>query len=191
MEDKQAKKLTKKQEVFISGYLLCLNATEAARRAGYTDNDSLHKNAYKLRHNTTISEEINERLKLRQLSDEEALALQGDIARGDIGALADDNGYFDFKKAKAAGLTRLVKKFKQEVTTVLAKSEDGEDREIVKTEIELYPADVAQERILKVAGRFVNKVDVTSKGEKIGDDAEFRAAILGKLASIAESKKAG
>lgn len=154
MTEGQAKKLTKKQEVFISEYLLCLNATEAARRAGYTDNESLHKNAYKLRHNTTIAEEINERLKLRQLSDEEALALQGDIARGDIGALADDNGTFDFKRAKRLGLTRLVKKFDQEVTTILAKKEDGEDKEIIRTKIELYPADVAQERILKVAGRF-------------------------------------
>jgi hypothetical protein len=34
-------------------------------------------------------------------------------------------------------------------------------------EIELYPADVAQERILKMHGKFKDTVDITSGGEKI------------------------
>ena len=101
------------------------------------------------------------------MSADEALKLQADIGRGDIGELADENGFFDFGKAKEAGLTKLIKKFKQKTTTFLAKGESGEDREVHEIEVELYPADAAQERALKIHGKLVNKVDITSKGDKV------------------------
>lgn len=165
MEDKQAKKLTKAQEVFIDEYLLCLNATEAYSRAyPKATRESAGRAGHRLLKNVEISAEIDRRQAEYHMSVNEALRLQADIGRGDMGALADDNGFFDFKRAKRMGLTRLVKKFDQEVTTVLAKTEDGEDKEIIRTKIELYPANTAHELILKAHGTFKDQIDITSAG---------------------------
>jgi phage terminase small subunit len=185
-ESKQAKKLTKAQEVFIDEYLVCLNATEAYSRAyPKAKRESAGAAGHRLLRNVEISAEIDRRQAEYHMTINEALRLQADIGRGDMGALADENGFFDFKRAKRMGLTRLVKKFDQEVTTILAKKEDGEDREIIRTKVELYPADIAQERILKIHGKFKDSVDITSGGQpltpKMSD--EERMENMKKLAS--------
>lgn len=174
-EDKKAKKLKAAWQVFIGEYLISLNATDAYSKAyPKASRDSARANGHKLLANADIKAEIDRRQAEFHMTVNEALRLQADIGRGDMGALADENGFFDFKRAKRLGLTRLVKKFDQEVTTVLAKSEDGEDKEIIRTKVELYPADAAQERILKVAGKFKDQVDITSAGQpltpKMSDD---------------------
>lgn len=60
-------KLTLKQKAFADYYLELGNASEAARRAGYSQNYT-NTNANKLLHTTTIREYIDERLK--QIEDE-------------------------------------------------------------------------------------------------------------------------
>ncbi|MCH5345333.1 MAG: terminase small subunit [Acetatifactor sp.] len=55
-------RLTLKQKAFADEYLKCGNATEAARRAGYSEK-YLNTNATKLLQNTTISQYLSERQK--------------------------------------------------------------------------------------------------------------------------------
>jgi hypothetical protein len=68
---------------------------------------------------------------------------------------------------KANPKTKLIKKIRQKVTTYLAKNESGEDREVVETEIELYPADNALGLLAKYHGLLIDRTDITTQGEKI------------------------
>lgn len=109
-------------------------------------------------------------MSLVQMSADEALQLNADIARGDIGQVMDVSSVgfnLDMEKAQKLGLTKLIKRVKQKTTTYIAKKESEEDREVTDLEIELYPADAAIERVLKVHGRLTQKIDLTSGGEKI------------------------
>jgi hypothetical protein len=63
--------------------------------------------------------------------------------------------------------TKLIKKLKQKVTTIIGKSEDGEDREIIETEIELYDAQAAKVHLGKHLKLFTDQVDITSGGRRI------------------------
>lgn len=161
MEDKQAKKLTKAQEVFIDEYLVLLNATEAYCRAyPKAKRTSAGANGHELLKITEIRAEIERRFAERHMSSNEALALQADIARGHIGAFLTPLGQIDVDKAREAE-GRIVKKIKQRTITKIGKGAKDDDTEIHETEIELYPADVAQERILRIAGKI--PTDLTIK----------------------------
>ena len=152
----ELKPLSKRKKKFVLEYVDCFNATEAARRAGYKDNDLLHTNANKLLQDTTIKAEIDAHLMEIQMSADEALKRQAEIGRGDISDFMDISSIgfrLDLAKAKEEGRMHLIKKVKQKVTTFIAKKPNEEDREIVETEIELYPADAAHERILKIHGK--------------------------------------
>jgi phage terminase small subunit len=150
MTDK--KTLTKKQELFVDAYLRYFNATEAARRAGYKNNDLLHTNANKLLQNTTVKEAIDIRLEAVKMGADEVLKRLADIARGDIADFLDITSMgssVDMAAAQAAGKTNLIRKIKQKTTTYLAKGVSGEDREVHETELELYSAKEALELIGK------------------------------------------
>lgn len=154
MEDKQAKKLTKAQEVFIDEYLLCLNATDAYLKAyPKVSRETAATNGSRLLRNAQIREEIERRFAERHMSANEALALQANIARGDITEFITPLGQIDVELLKESGNGRLVKKIKQRTITKIGKGAKDDDTEIHETEIELYPADVAQERILRIAGK--------------------------------------
>jgi len=186
MTEEKKNKLTKAQEVFIDEYLLCLNATEAYSRAyPNAKRTSANANGQKLLLNTTIKAQIETRFKERHMSADEALHLQADIARGDITEFLSPLGMLDIDKLKTNG--RLIKKLKQKTITKIGKTDKDEDTEIHETEIELYPADTAQERILKVAGKFINKVDLTSNGESIKpDESQYQRSISTLADAIGE-----
>lgn len=57
-----AKKLTEKQRRFIEEYLIDLNATQAAIRAGYKRSEYTDTNAAKILENTRVAEEIEKRM---------------------------------------------------------------------------------------------------------------------------------
>ena len=83
-EENHKKPLTKKQRVFIDEYLKCFNATEAARRAGYSDATAYAIGWENLR-KPEIKAEIDARLDEVHMSANEALKLTADLARIDIG----------------------------------------------------------------------------------------------------------
>ena len=155
--------LTNKQRVFIDEYLRCWNATEAALRAGYSE-----KTAYSIGHENLSKPEISEliRGKLEEIhmTTDEALKLLADHARGDIGEFMDINGMgFSLQLLDESGNrknTRVIKKIKQKTTTFIAKNESDEDREVHETEIELYDAQAAIDKVLRVAGKYKDNVGV-------------------------------
>ena len=74
--------LTTRQEMFVSEYLVDLNATQAALRAGYSAHTA-HKNSYRLLHRPAVAEAIRQAVEVRaerlQLSSEDVLRSIVDI----------------------------------------------------------------------------------------------------------------
>ena len=165
------RKLTNKQRLFIDYYLQSFNASDAARKAGYSER-SAREIGRKLLTNVDIGEEIQQHLSDVHMSAEEALKLLADIARGDMARMMDigSMGFnIDMKRAQELGLTKLIKRVKQKTTTFIAKKESEEDREVTELEVELYDALGAIRDVLKVHGKFTEHVDVTTKGEKLNE----------------------
>lgn len=107
---KKRPSLTAKQQAFVNHYLICLNATEAARLAGYA-----HPNQQgpRLLVNVGIRAAVDARFKELHLTADEAIARLATHARGDMGDCLDidEHGWkLDLKKMKELGLTRLIKK---------------------------------------------------------------------------------
>jgi len=160
--------LKKAHEVFISEYLKCFNGTEAYSRAyPKAKRDSARANAAELLAKPSIKAEIDRRLAEVHMSADEALKLQADIARGDITEFFTPYGNLDFEKLRTSGSGRLVKKIKQKTVTKIGKGERDEDTEVLETEIELYPADAAQERILKISGKYKDESEMPTNVIKV------------------------
>ncbi len=148
-------KLTKAQEVFIDEYLKCFNGTEAYSRAyPNSKRTSARASAADLLANPNISEAIQSRLDEVHMSSNEALKLTADIARGDVTEFITPFGNIDIDKLRQGGKGRLIKKIKQKTVTKIGKGESDEDTEVLETEIELYPADAALDKILKVHKKY-------------------------------------
>jgi len=146
------KKLTRKQQVFIDEYLKCFNGAEAARRAGYSER-SAREIAVRLLAEVSIKEQIDARMTESHMGADEALKLLADMARSNIGDYIDDRLMIDLSAARENGGTKLIKKIRQRTITKIGKGDKDDDTEITDTEIELYDAQAAIEKILKVGGK--------------------------------------
>lgn len=152
-------KLTRKQQVFVDEYVKCFNASESARRAGYSVKTAGSIGSELLK-KPEISALIQAKLAEIHMGSDEALKLTADIARGDIGELLDNNGLLDLRSARAKGMTKLLRKIKQKTITRIGKTDDDDDVEITEIEFEMYPADAAIERILKVGGKLNSDISI-------------------------------
>ena len=146
------KKLTAKQQVFVSEYLKCFNAAEAARRAGYSEKTARSVGLETLT-KPYIKSQIDARLSEIHMSADEALKLLADMGRGDIGDLIDDNGLLDIQTAREKGMTKLLRKIKQKTITRIGKTDNDDDVEITEIEFEMYSAKDAIDTILKAGGK--------------------------------------
>ncbi len=133
-----AEGLTPRQHRFIEEYLVCLNASEAARRAGYslkTAGEIGYENLKK----PEIRSRIDGRLPELGMGRSELLARIADIARGNINDCIsfDRKGraYIDLRKVKAAGKMHQVRKYKIGVQGV---------------SVELYSALEAQDKLARI-----------------------------------------
>lgn len=155
--------LTRKQRVFIDEYLRTWNATQAALRAGYSVRTAYSIGSENLR-KPEIAEAIRIRLESVHMSTNEALAILADHARGDLGDFMDINSLgFSLNLMGADGKpkdTHVIKKLKQKTTTFIAKNESDEDREVHEIEIELYDAQAAIDKVLRVAGKYKDTLDL-------------------------------
>lgn len=146
--------LTRKQRAFVEYYLACWNATEAARRAGYSHPN---KQGPRLLVNVGIAAEIERRLAEMAMSANEVLFRLTEQARFDMGDILTIPGqwpYIDIQKAKRLRKTRVLKKIKVR--------DDG------GLEVEAYDAQAALVQLGKYHGLFVDRSDVTSNGQAIG-----------------------
>ena len=180
----ELKPLSKKHQRVLDQYLSCFNQTEAYHKVyPKVTYDSARAASSALFATLNFSAHLNARLNEAHMSADEALKLQADIARGDITQFFTPIGNLDFDKLMESGNGRLVKKIKQRTITKIGKTEKDEDTEILETELELYPADAAQERILKVHGKLVQRIEGSGANGEIVieqkgiDDERFTRAI--------------
>lgn len=161
--------LTNKQQAFVNGYTVDFNATQAAIRAGYSK-----KTAYsigqRLLKNVEIAQAIRQNIEEKTMGADEVLTRLADMARGDMSdlmAITTSGFTIDLTAKNENGetitnpKTKLIKKIKQKVTTYLAKSGDGEDREVIETELELYDAQAALVQIGKHLKLFSDPAQVS------------------------------
>ncbi|PDT15509.1 terminase [Rhizobium sp. J15] len=88
-------RLTAKQRLFVAEYLKDLNATQAAVRAGYSENLA-RKNSWRLMANEVVRGAIDKALAAQmerlEISAERVLAAIADIAFGDVRDVFDEEG---------------------------------------------------------------------------------------------------
>ena len=90
------KKLTKKQELFVSEYLIDLNATQAAIRAGYSENaakETGYENLTKPHIQDAIQEAQNKRLEKNEVNADYVLKRLIEIDEMDVVDILDDGGH--------------------------------------------------------------------------------------------------
>lgn len=147
--------LSNKQRAFIEHYLQCWNASEAARRAGYSARTASAIGHENLRKPEIISA-IQVRLSEMHMGADEALARIADHGRGSLAPFLNANadGY-DLTSDRAQAALGNIKKYriKKRVTT-----KDDYRVEEIEQEIELYDALAAKALVGRHHALFTDKV---------------------------------
>lgn len=162
--DTAPKKLTPKQRLFVDSYIACrFNATKAAIAAGYSE-----KTAYSIGSENLKKPEI--RAAIDAYLDEGAMGAKEVLfhlshqARGDIGEIWDEaKGGVDWVKARAEGLTCLIKKVKRKTTRVVHR--DSPDEDVIEEEVEFHNPQFALHLLGRERGLFVEKSETKFTGE--------------------------
>lgn len=146
--------LNRKQRIFVDEYLRCWNASEAARRAGYSEKTA-GSQGHDLLKKPEISAEIDARVQASSMSANEVLERLSDFARADMTDFfdlpEDPDGKlptFNFVKAIRAGKGHLIKKLKYK--------EDG-------IEFEMVDAQAALAQLVKIHGMAKETLELTGK----------------------------
>lgn len=180
--------LSKKQRAFVEHYLRCWNASEAARRAGYSEKTAGQQGSRLLK-KVEIQERLEARLEEVKMSANEVLTRLSQQARGEyarhirvIERSDPDTGArwteptFDLAECEADGNLHLIKKWKYDAAGRL--------------EVEFDDKYSALVQLGRAHGLFTDKTDVTSGGEAIQSDDDIRQDILGQLSRIASGIEA-
>lgn len=143
-----AQALTKRQQRFINAYLSNgFNATQAAITAGYS-RDTARQQACRLLKHEAISPRVSAFLDASSMRVSEVLARLTAQARGDIGALWDENtGRVNWQQARGAGLTGLIKTTQHKVRRKTLK--DSSIIEVTIDELELHNPLIALDMLLR------------------------------------------
>lgn len=165
--------MTPKQERFCEEYLIDLNATQAAIRAGYSKKTAKEQ-ASRLLTNVNVQEKLQEgRAKLTKASEitaEMMLQRCGEIAFSNIGTFFDvtPDGYAMVNLAKCTPYElSLIESIEcTEVVESGAAKQEG-DSMAIKTKVKLKDWKAAMAFLSKWKGMDVSKLDVTSGGEKL------------------------
>lgn len=204
-EQEKADRLTNKQKVFVAEYLKTWNASEAARRAGYSE-----KTAYaigsKLLRNVEVKALIDACLAEIQMSADEAIVRNTQVGRGNLGdffRVVDEWTFFPLPSSEILEYKEVVEETDDEdkpartrtsyrvrrVVLDVDKLVDPRYSHLVKKfsdspknglGVELYDAQAARKLAMQLAGRLTEHVDLTSNGEKLEtkvDDERFDRAI--------------
>lgn len=158
-------KLTEKQQRFVDEYLIDLNATQAAIRAGYsvkTANEQGAQNLVKLSIQQKISERMAERSRRVGINQDRIVMELAKIAFVNIADVIDPENV-TIKKGATTDDTAAI----QSVKVKVIPTKDGEG---VEREIKMADKIRALELLGKHIGMFKDKVDVSiEKSEKLDD----------------------
>lgn len=165
------KLLNKKQQIFINEYLQCWNASEAARRAGYTGKPNVI--GARLLANVSIKAAIEKRLSDSAMSANEVLGRLADQARGSMADFLNiESNSIDLNKADKLDRLHLIKKFSHTI-----------GKETENFTIELYDAQSALIQIGRKHGLFTDKHDLTSGGKELRALTELSDDDLARIAT--------
>jgi len=176
--------LTADEAAFIDAYFrLGFNGTQAY--LSFHENctyQSARASASRLLAKDNIRSEIKGRLDERAMGAGEALALMADIARGSHKPFLrygeDGFPYFNLSDPEAQASLHIIKKIKSKrERRVEGEGEGIEEWEGEWFEVELYDSQAALRDILKMHGKFVDKVDLTSGGKVIQNPEIVNRAI--------------
>lgn len=150
-------KLTDKQELFVKHYIATLNATEAARLAGYGgDYSTLKSIGYENLTKPYLRKAIDNHLKAKTMGADEVLARLDAHARIDMGDFLGEDSFssntVNLKQAKEKGLSHLIKKVKQRVVTT-------DETQYETFEFELHDAQAALVHLGKAYGLFKQEIE--------------------------------
>lgn len=104
--------LNDKQRVFVEEYLTCWNATEAARRAGYSELTA-RSQGQRLLTNVDIDAAIKARLAAKVMTADEVLVRLSEQARGVQSAYILPEGVVNMRQLVADGKAHLIKGIKE------------------------------------------------------------------------------
>lgn len=172
--------LSAKQQKFIDEYLQCLNATQAALRAGYSRKTAYAIGWENLR-KPEISEAIDRRLQESAMSANEVLARLTEHAAGDMGDFWSIQANGDPVLDLTGGKLRLIKKMKVKTTTRTIS-----DIDYVTTDIdfELYDAQSALVQLGRYHKIFTDKQEISGEIE-IKEAESIADRINSRLNSLA------
>ena len=211
MSEEAPKKLTNKQQVFIDEYLKCFNATAAAKAAGYSEK-SARQTGCDLLADPNISVQIQARLAEIHMSADEALKLQADIARADLGVffkVADEWMFNPLPEYEILDEREViddtqeppVKRISYRVRHVVLDTDKIVDprysylmQKFSNTRknglsIELYDKQTAIRDVLKTHGKFVERHDLTTGGEKLNIATLKPSEIAERVAALLKQKE--
>lgn len=103
--------LTDKQRAFVEEYLQCFNATQAAIRAGYSE-DSAHAIGWENLRKPEIAEMVSRRLSESAMTADEVLMRLAEQARGVPAEYISTRGTVKISKLVKDGKTHLIKKIR-------------------------------------------------------------------------------
>lgn len=174
--------LTPKQQVFVREYLLDLNATAAARRAGYSERTADRIGPELLGKNwvaAAIAAAQAERAERTQVTADRVLTELARIGLSDVRALFDDDG-------RLLPVAKLPAHVAAAVSSVEVVS--GSDGAVTK--IKLWDKPRALEMIGKHLGMFRDRVEVTGKDggaiqHAVTVDFDIAAAVRDALGALA------
>jgi hypothetical protein len=185
----ELKPLSKKHQRVLDEYLLCFSQVASYQKvypkATYDSAKALASNLFT---DVNFSAHLISRLNEAHMSADEALKLTADIARGDVSQFINPFGGIDVDRVRANG--KLIKKIRTRTITKIGKTDKDEDTEITDTEIELYPADAAIERILKIHGKFTDRVDLTNSDGSLKPEEMKPSEIAARVAALLKDKDA-
>lgn len=136
-ESRRRETLNPQQEAFVEFYLQSWNASEAARKAGYSP-QSAREIGSRLLTNVNIKAAIKERLAELCMTTNEWFVRVTAQARGDIGELLEDDGTISLRKARTRQMTRLISEYSIEET--YRRDESGDPTPVTRVKVKLYSA---------------------------------------------------
>lgn len=163
-------KLTAKQQLFVEQYLICWNATEAARRAGYSPHTAQVIGAENLT-KPVIREAVERKLREHTMSADEVLSRLAQLAKADLRdfVVTDEHGEpigFDFSTHKPLHVIK-----KMSIQTESRVTDEGETKTTKKVAFELHDAHAALVKLGEYYKLFTHRVelDVTEELKRVAE----------------------
>lgn len=173
-EGSEGPRLKGKQRAFVTEYLIDLDATAAARRAGYTG-EYLDRAAWILVRKPHIAAAIEEQLAAREqrtrITADRVLAEYAKIAFSDIGQIFDDNGELLTIKAMPADIRAAISSFEVET------SERGGGAVLNIAKIKMLDKLGALGQVGRHLGLFNDKLEISGKVDVANSILAHRARL--------------